>query len=100
VSEELGVHGNLSILQFRTATRIGVAALCFGACRPAPPDAAARQVRAHTAAMQPPTLADAAALWVRAHASVMLPNAESLRACMGETLPADPAHAPSLSLAV
>ena len=29
----------------------------------------------------------------------MLPNAERLRACIGETLPADPAHAPSLSLA-
>jgi hypothetical protein len=63
--------------------------LCLAACRRAPRNDVRR-----------PVPAEAAAHWVRAHASAMEANAETLRACMGGTLPADPAHAPALSRTV
>jgi hypothetical protein len=63
--------------------------LCALSCRAAP---AAHGLGAEQA--------DAGARWVRAHASAMQSDAKALRACMGDSLPADPAHAPSLGLTV
>lgn len=54
----------------------GVGLFLLGACARPPGEAAARRVRTH--------------------AAVLAREADALRACLGDTLPADPVHAPVL----